>query len=250
MNIAEHINHLAREGELMAAAAEAAGTDAAVPTCPGWQVGDLLRHTGMVHRWAAAHVVHGYREHHRDGGTPDLEGPELIDWFRAGHAAIVAALRAAPKDLECWTFLPAPSPLAFWARRQAHETAVHRMDAESTSGRQLSHFTAEFAIDGIDELLTGMHNRPKSPVRSAAPGALRIRTTDGSPDAVWTVHLSPDAAPRTVRDDEGPADTELSGPAELLYATLWNRLPTEAVELSGDPHLAAVWRELSGITWS
>ena len=29
-------------------------------------------------------------------------------------------------------------PLAFWARRQAHETAVHRVDAESALGAPLS----------------------------------------------------------------------------------------------------------------
>jgi len=45
-------------------------------------------------------------------------------------AAGSAALSAAPPDLRCWTFLPAPSPLAMWARRQAHETTVHRVDAE------------------------------------------------------------------------------------------------------------------------
>ncbi|MFF0744697.1 maleylpyruvate isomerase family mycothiol-dependent enzyme [Streptomyces sp. NPDC004111] len=261
MRITAHLDRLAREGESLAAAAGSAGTDATVPTCPGWQVADLLRHTGKVHRWAADHVAHGRREARPDGGEPDLDGAELISWFREGHADLVAALRGAPPDLECWTFLPAPSPLAFWARRQAHETAVHRLDAESAAGAlpevrhpltgQLGFFTREFALDGIDELLTAFHGRKRSRVRTAAPGTLRIRATDGpDPDAVWTVHLSPDDAPRAVPDGEGPADTELSGPAEVLYATLWNRLPTAAVELTGDPGLAAAWRELSGITWS
>ena len=33
--------------------------------------------------------------------------------------------------MRCFAFLPAPSPLAFWARRQAHETGIHRADVES-----------------------------------------------------------------------------------------------------------------------
>ncbi|MEU8888549.1 maleylpyruvate isomerase family mycothiol-dependent enzyme [Streptomyces sp. NPDC048442] len=260
MRIDAYVNSLVEEGVLLASAAEAAGTGADVPTCPGLQVRGLLRHTGMVHRWATVHVVHGHRDPQPDGGEPDLDGAELLAWFREGHTALVAALRAAPADLECWTFLPAPSPLAFWARRQAHETAVHRMDAEAATGAQLSGVSAEFALDGIDELLTGFHGRARSRVRTDHASVLRIRATDttagpglaapATPAAVWTVHLSKDAPPRTVRNDEGPADTELSGPPELLYATLWNRLPTEAVTLTGDPGPAAAWRELSGITWN
>lgn len=38
--------------------------------------------------------------------------------------------RWAAGYVDCWTFLDAPSPLAFWARRQAHETAIHRADAQ------------------------------------------------------------------------------------------------------------------------
>ncbi|MGW7417504.1 maleylpyruvate isomerase family mycothiol-dependent enzyme [Streptomyces sp. NPDC054863] len=262
MRIDAFINSLVEEGALLASAAEAAGTAADVPTCPGMQVRGLLRHTGTVHRWATVHVAHGHRDMQGDGGEPDLDGAELLAWFREGHAALVAALRGAPANLECWTFLPAPSPLAFWARRQAHETAVHRMDAEAATGAQLTGVSPEFALDGIDELVTAFHGRGRSRVRTDRPRILRIRATDSAPAraattgsaslapaAVWTLHLSKDAPPRTVRTDEGPADTELSGPPELLYATLWNRLPTEAVTLTGDPEPATVWRELSGITW-
>jgi uncharacterized protein (TIGR03083 family) len=251
MNIDTHINHLEREGQLLADAAESTGTRTTVPTCPGWQVRDLVRHTGMVHRWATAFVEEGHREHRPADGEPDLDGTELLDWFRQGHAALVAALRAAPDDLECWTFLPAPSPRAFWARRQAHETAVHRMDAESAAGQRLSALPHEFAVDGIDELLAAMHARDRSRVRTDPPGTLRVTATDtpSGPDPVWTVHLTKDAPPRTVRSAEGPADTELSGPAGLLYAVLWNRLPAESAGPAGDTRLTDAWRELSGIVW-
>ena len=43
-------------------------------------------------------------------------------------------LRSAPADLDCFTFLPAESARHFWARRQAHETAIHRVDAENAAG--------------------------------------------------------------------------------------------------------------------
>src|SRR4051794_12846217 len=78
METAEFVESLDREGRLLAAAAEAAGTDAKVPTCPEWQVRDLVRHTGMVHRWAAAFVAEGHTSYHPDGGLPDLDGEELL----------------------------------------------------------------------------------------------------------------------------------------------------------------------------
>ncbi|NEE60564.1 hypothetical protein G3M55_90660, partial [Streptomyces sp. SID8455] len=55
---------------------------------------------------------------------------------------------------------------------------------------------ADRAADGIDELLTGFHSRPKSRVRSSVPRTLRVRAVDT--DAVWTVRIS-DAPPQTVR---------------------------------------------------
>lgn len=246
MDIAEHINALETEGRLLAAAADEAGLDAPVPTCPGWQVRDLLRHTGMVHRWATRFVAEGATEFVPDAGEPELDGTELLKWFQEGHDLLVAALRTAPADLECWSFMPAPSPVAFWARRQAHETTVHRLDAESARATPPSGIDAAFADDGIDELLRAFHARAKSRVRTPEPRTLRIRATDTG--TVWTVHLSA-APPRAERTDEGLADCELSGPANVLYAALWNRLPLSRATVTGDESLARLWRETSAIGW-
>ncbi|MGI5484126.1 maleylpyruvate isomerase family mycothiol-dependent enzyme [Streptomyces lavendofoliae] len=249
MEITEHIKYLASDGQLLADAAELSGPGAPVPACPGWQVRDLLRHTGAVHRWATAFVTEGYTSPRPFPAEPDLDGGELLDWFREGHGRLVAALTEASDALECWTFLPAPSPRAFWARRQAHETAVHRVDAQSALGAEAAEPAPEFAADGIDELLRGFHAREKSRVRTSEPGVLRVRATDTGD--VWTVHLS-DRVPRAERTSEGPADCELSGPAAQLYLTLWNRPPTSAggataVTTSGDGRLARLWRETSAV---
>ncbi|MFF6996708.1 maleylpyruvate isomerase family mycothiol-dependent enzyme [Streptomyces sp. NPDC008313] len=247
MEIAEHLHVLDREGRLLAASAEETGPDAKVAACPGWQVRDLLRHTGMVHRWATAFVAEGHTSYHPDGGLPDLDGAALLAWFREGHRLLVDSLGSAPGDLRCWTFLPAPSPLAFWARRQAHETAVHRYDAQSARDAAPDPVEGDVAVDGIDELLTGFHAREKSRVRTPKPRVLRVHTTDT--DAAWTVRLSHEApaAERAGRSDEPDADCELSGPAGELYLSLWNRLPFP--EVTGDAALATLWREKSQITW-
>lgn len=158
--------------------------------------------------------------------------------------------------------MPAPSPLAFWSRRQLHETTVHRVDAESALGGPLTTVGADRAADGIDELLAGFHARPKSRVRSSVPRTLRVRAVDTG--AVWTVRIS-DEPPQTVRTQAGdgagggPAadqggggdrvDCELSGTAEGLYLTLWNRLPLAAVTLRGDRSVARLWTDNSAVTW-
>ncbi len=178
MEIAEHLDALHLQGALLADAAGRAGLDAAVPPCPPWLVKDLLRHTGYIHRWAARHVTECPGQ--VLDGPPEAEilraaapDPELLDWFRAGHAALVAALTTADPDLECATFMPAPSPLAFWARRQAHETAIHRADAESAAG-VMPEYAPDFAADGIDELITGFGRRRKYQPSAEGGGLLDV----------------------------------------------------------------------------
>ncbi|WKE73115.1 maleylpyruvate isomerase family mycothiol-dependent enzyme [Streptomyces sp. WP-1] len=247
MQTVDFLHALDREGQLLAAAAERAGTDAKVPTCPEWQVRDLLRHIGAVHRWATGFIAEGHTGPRPIGEAPDLAGAELVAWYRDSHRLLVDTLAAAPADLECWTFFPLSgrSPLDFWKRRQAHETTVHRYDAEAARGGAPSPIAADLAADGIDELLRGFHARSRSGVRTTEPKALRVRATDAGPDAVWTVQLGPDGPPVTSGQTAGDADAELFGPADQLYLALWNRAPVP--EVSGDRSLADLWRETSSI---
>ncbi|WP_344631703.1 maleylpyruvate isomerase family mycothiol-dependent enzyme [Streptomyces glaucosporus] len=243
MDIDRYLEILEAEGELLLGAAVRAGWDAEVPTCPGWRVRDLVAHQGMVHRWAGGIVAERRTAPFppREETVPD---DRLPDWFAEGHRQVLEELREAPEDLECWTFLPgAPSPRAFWARRQAHETTVHRVDAELAAGPAPSPVDPLFAADGIDELLTGFHTRPTSRVRSDRPRVLRVETPG---TASWTLRLSQE--PPRVSRDGGAADCVISGPAETLYLALWNRLPHgEGPAVEGDAALAELWRTASGV---
>ena len=57
MEIATHIAAIGNDGKLFAEAAESTSLDNPVPGCPGWDVRELVRHLGMIHLWAAAHVA-------------------------------------------------------------------------------------------------------------------------------------------------------------------------------------------------
>ena len=75
----ELIAALEQNARQLGSQAASVGLDAAVPTCPGWSVRDVVGHLGGVHRWAASIVADG-REEPPQG---DLEQPpaddELLD---------------------------------------------------------------------------------------------------------------------------------------------------------------------------
>ncbi len=258
MEIAEHIDALRRQGDLLAAAAERSGLDASVPTCPPWQVKDLLRHTGYIHRWAARHitecpdtVLDGPPEPEiLKGGPAD---PELLAWFRAGHAALVETLSTADPGVVCATFMDAPSPLAFWARRQAHETAIHRADADSASGIR-PEFEPGFAADGIDELIMGFGQRRKYRPAAGHGGGMQLRTADTG-DA-WRVAAEDGRIQaRRERDGSGSgasAACTVTGPASGLYLFLWNRSDADQadVAISGDTGFLDLWQSSVRVRWA
>ena len=175
LTVADHVAAIHREGELMAAAVARGDLDATVPTCPDWTLRELTHHLGRTHHWAAAHVEQA-RSEPQSAAESEASGarcrptPTSSTGTAPRTRRLVAALRAAPADLACWSFLPASSPLAFWARRQAHETAIHRADAQGGSG-PIDPVPVDFAVDGIDELLMGFYDRPAdgSGARTRAP---------------------------------------------------------------------------------
>ena len=255
---AEHIAQLQAEGGRLAATAEVLTLGLPVPACPDWSLRDLLRHIGYVHRWATRYVTDGQRERvPRLDETAvlaqDIPDAALLDWFRAGHAALVSALAAADPELACWSFLPAPSPLAFWARRQAHETTIHRVDVQLAAaavqpGRPVTPVPAALATDGLDELLMGFARRgARHGPRSDPPRALFI----DAGTARWVVRMGPERAEvdRGWDGPAGPGDCTVTGPAPELYLLLWNRRDAAGLDVTGDPGALAQFRRDVRVTW-
>ena len=250
MEIAQHVARLVAEGELLADAAARTDLDASVPTCPGWRVRDLVRHVGGVHRWAATYVAQSRSEPMDEGEEHAVmdtwpDDGALVEWFREGHAILVRTLEGASPDLSCWSFLPAPSPLAFWTRRQAHETAIHRADAEGPGGT-ITPFPPAFAVDGIDELLMGFVTRPGGGLVSERVRTLHVRCTDADGDRL--VRIGPDGV--VVSRESAASDCAVLGSASDLYLLLWNRRTLEGLEVRGDRTLLDLWRETVHIRWS
>jgi uncharacterized protein (TIGR03083 family) len=248
VEIVEHIAIVQREGERLASVAERTSPDAPVPTCPDWTLRDLVRHVGGIHSWAATIVGQARSRPYDPFAELEASWPSdagLVDWFREGHQALVHALQSAPHDLSCFAFLPAPSPLAFWARRQAHETGIHRADAEGSSGIAPT-YPPEQAVDGIDELLFGFMSRPGQRLKTDQPRTLALQATDTH--AAWQVHISPDE-PRVSREALS-ADCCVNASASDLFLLLWNRRAPTGLDVQGDVGLLDLWRESITIRWS
>jgi uncharacterized protein (TIGR03083 family) len=241
MKITEYIDALQREGRLLAAAAMRTELGAPISTCPGWRMRDLVRHVGGVHRWATGYI--GDRRTERwDVGLDDIVGTwpadhDLINWFCEGHRRLVHTLASAPLDLDCFTFLAAPSPLASWARRQAHETAIHRVDAESP-GSTITEFQPTFAADGVDELLSCFVTRPGRGPKASSLCSIYVHATDTGDD--WHLQIGPEAVVTSHRG--GPADCTITASAGDLYLFLWNRRSDAGIGVKGDRDLLALWR--------
>jgi uncharacterized protein (TIGR03083 family) len=207
---------------------------------------------GGVHRWAARYVAEARTEYEPTdlevfvGGWP--ADADLTDWFVEGHAGLVEALEAAPPDLVCWTFLPAPSPRAMWARRQAHETAIHRIDAELAAGAAEHGFAPPFAADGVDELLTGFVPRRSTKLRADTPTTFGVRCSDDP--AAWVLDIGPEGVTGVNGGAGGDAACTLSGRAADLYRALWNRGGGDALAVEGDRAVLDVFLDGVQVRWS
>src|SRR5579863_2403207 len=233
MDIEEQIARIRADGEALALAAENGPFDARVPGCPDWDVEALVRHTGDVHRWAATIVRDRVQERLRR----DFEGPAgreaLLEWYREGCTALIETLEAASPDESFWFWGPAPNALAFWARRQANETAVHRCDAESARGPITPLATVD-AADALDEWLGLAVRRAKAPDGDGR--IIRLVATDDA--TTWNVRLGEKV--EVVTDVRGNAPCELRGAASDLFLWSMNRQGTEHLTVSGDERLLQV----------
>ncbi len=132
----DHEECRTRVGDEIARLAEVtadADLETPVPTCPGWSMARLVKHVGIVHRWATAVVATratgAVSQRDLDVGLPqDVAGYPA--WLAAGAAPLLAALRDAGADAPVWSW-GAGAGGEWWARRMLHETAVHRADAEA-----------------------------------------------------------------------------------------------------------------------
>jgi uncharacterized protein (TIGR03083 family) len=226
-----------------ATASTAVGSlSSSVPSCPGWEIADVIGHLGGVYSWATS-AVEGGGERPAGPQSPPGDPSELLSWFGEKREAMLASFRNHRDTDPAWVFISAsPQTVGWWVRRQAFETAIHLFDVESAAKRDLSRVDPAFAAEGIDEFLTQHLPRllARAPVERLR-GTFHLHATDAPGE--WSLDFS---QPGLTRREHSKADTALRGPASGLFHWVWNRqTPEEAgVEVFGDRSVTAAWREV------
>jgi uncharacterized protein (TIGR03083 family) len=217
------------------AAAARGNLAAEVEHCPGWSVADLVWHLTEVH-WFWATIA----EERRSEPPDDAERPEraadddLIAAFEAGAERLVDVLRRTPYRDRAWTWAPDQQDVAFIARHQVQEAAVHHWDAAHAAGVPAS-IRPEVAADSVEEFLTfsvSSASDPAEPVRPSLDGSFVLRCTDI--DVAWLVDDG--KAPGTIQFVEtlsGDGPTITATAADLLL-WLYQRVEVDASAVRPD----------------
>ncbi len=228
--------------DTLADISDSADPAAQVPTCPDWTLRQLITHVGRAQRWATAIVATRSAEpipfrEVPDGRLPDDQA-ERSGWLRRGAAGLAEAVHGAGTG-QAWTHY-GMGPASYWARRMAHETAVHRADGQLTVGTRPV-IDPVIAADGIDEWL-GFGTEPGGPGPALPEGkVLHLHATDDGLTGEWLIRGGPDGI--TVQAGHGKGDAAVRGPASALLLLLVRRLAPDdpAVEVIGDRAVLDGW---------
>jgi len=241
-----YLEHLLADAERLAVLLETESLDTPIMACPGWSLARLAEHVGQIHRWANFCAIHGRRPSDDEAqALESFDASIAADWMRAGVAELAATLRQLDPAAPTWHPFPGDQTAAFWPRRQAHETAVHRWDAEQACGKPTG-IDPTLASDGIDEYFSIVLPRLVSAGRAKLPtGSLHVHCTDVPGE--WLLWADDGGFQMTRAHQKG--DAALRGPAAAILLRLWGRHADDADELSpvGDQAVLDAWLEIGGV---
>ncbi|HSZ40799.1 MAG TPA: maleylpyruvate isomerase family mycothiol-dependent enzyme [Trebonia sp.] len=243
------IERITDEIDRLAWVADGADPLLPVPSCPGWAMAKLIKHTGIVHRWAAETVA--TRSSDRldmralDVGLPAKES-DYAGWLTSGAEPLAGVLRAAGPDAGVWTW-GSPKTAIWWARRMTHETTVHRADAEIAAGITPA-IGPVAAADGIDEFLANLptSRRPAEHLGSLPTGeTLHLHATDS--DGEWLIRFTEDGL--DWERGHAKATAAVRAPVSLLLLFTYGRVSPgdDRLAVFGAESLLTEWQEKTAL---
>ncbi|MGH3871161.1 MAG: maleylpyruvate isomerase family mycothiol-dependent enzyme [Pseudonocardiaceae bacterium] len=248
-----YLDALAAQSALFAEALLDADVQQRVPTCPDWTLYQLTEHVGQVHRWVTTIIDQRITTPVNPAELSPAVAPEdpgrLADWLRAGAGELADVIREAGPQTPVWTWADDHS-VGFWARRMAHETAVHRADVELAVGQEFV-LEADLAADAISEWLSllgtpqAVRFRPELAELRGDGQILHLHSTDpGLGEAgEWIVRRTPSGP--TWEHGHAKGTVAVRGAVVHLLLVLFRRVPVEQVpiEVLGDAAVLTHWLE-------
>lgn len=203
-----------------------------VPSCPGWDIEHVVNHLSFGVGLAYPAAVTAPSGTDPSDVFADVEYPKVFPHgtdarlaFSRNMARCLDHFREVDPDAPCWTY-GGPGVAAFWFRRAAIETTLHRMDVAEALGHDIAHLTNDRAADAIAESIT-----------FALPlAATRI----GAPSGELVVDSSCLNTPASIGAG-GRADRAiLSGEPHHVLNALWGR-HLDRVDIDGDRAISDQW---------
>jgi uncharacterized protein (TIGR03083 family) len=228
------------EVELLLDAAHSAPADTPVPTCPGFTVGEVVRHVGGVYRVARLWTTEGQAP--QDWQRFPDPGQSIEDYLRTGLAELLRELSTHSPESQAASWWPADETYGFWWRRMAHETTIHRYDAEDATGVPITEVADDFAVDGIDEALMAWFGRRLSMLGLSGTATRTVAVRSGGHH--WIARAGPGSteAWRCSIEEAEQADGLVSADPTAMYLWVWGRLNHRGVEWSGNEDaIAQLW---------
>lgn len=210
----------------------AGGLDPDVPHCPGWRLSELVTHLASIHELVARWIDEGRRPDQWQ--REPAEGQTLQEYARAATDRMLDAVCTVDPLTPCSTWSPYDQTIGFWVRRMAHETAVHRVDAQQALGLPWD-VDPLVAADGIDEALSLWLGTRMPPGMLGSGEAVRVQAYGGEDETLFDrvvrphgemLHYSPYAPVDHVRHVIG-------GPVASVWAWVWGRSDADH-EVSGE----------------
>lgn len=217
--------------------------DAPVPAVPGWTSTDLIRHAGLLLTRTSIILRSETMERpsRRNGLLPDPPEEGLADWAGQALTDLVADLRAIDDpDRPVYSVSPEHARAGFWSRRMAHETTMHRVDAEQAAGGPVGEIDPALAVDAIDETFSVFVLALAADARGNGE-TVHLHATDT--EGEWLVTLGAEGV--SVTSGHAKGDAAVRGPAGGLLLWLWGRAPLDDLELFGDRAAAEALRQVT-----
>jgi uncharacterized protein (TIGR03083 family) len=235
----------ADHGDLRDAAASVELT-VPVPNCPGWTMGDLVFHVAEVYLHKV--TVMRTQEWPSQWPPPGLAEEAPLPLLARAYGQLIAEFGARQPTDVTPTWYDPDQTVAFWIRRMAQETVVHRIDAEQAAGLPVTAVPDDLAVDGVDEVLKRFLGYDTPHLDQLEGGHLGTGSGQDTITVIagqtaWTVRPSPREVVVTDGASEHPRAVIQAAPDPMLR-WLWGRASDDTVRLSGEEAWAGYLRRM------